>query len=154
MKTSRRLTAAEFEAVRPLVRISPERIEAARAVLVDGETMAATAERHGWKSRNTVFAAVESVWQAVDRHRESQAAAAGAGTLLPPGWEHVTLIAPRSLIARFRADVAAEAAKLEVGSPSPAAGRRTRSNGGNEEASSDSSAGRRKGRGTLPPGKQ
>ena len=42
------MTAADFDAVRPLLKnVSKERGDAARSALVDGETLAVIAERHG-----------------------------------------------------------------------------------------------------------
>ena len=123
MKASRRMTAAEFDAVRPLLKISEDRISAARAVLVDGQTLQATATRFGWTSRNTVFECVNAVWKVSEKYRAAQAAAARAATLLPPGWEQVTLIAPSALIARFRLEIA-EAAKQ--GDTMPPAKRRSK----------------------------
>ena len=123
MKASRRMTAAAFDAVRPLLKISEDRISAARAVLVDGQTLQATATRFGWTSRNTVFECVNAVWKVSEKYRAAQAAAARAATLLPPGWEQVTLIAPSALIARFRLEIA-EAAKQ--GDTMPPAKRRSK----------------------------
>lgn len=105
MKATRRMTGAEFDAVRPLLRIAEDRIAAARAVLVDGQTLQGTATRFGWASRNTVHECVNAVWKAFERYHESQAAAARSSALLPPGWEQVTLIAPSSLIAKFRLEI-------------------------------------------------
>lgn len=101
----RRMTGLEFEAVRPLLKISGDRISAARLALVDGQTLQAVGEQFGW-SRQAVGDAVRIVWQALERWRQSQCAAASAGALLPPGWEQVTLIAPRHLIARLRSEIA------------------------------------------------
>lgn len=115
MKATRRLAAAEFDAVRPLLtRIAEPRIAAARSVLVDGQSMQAVATAHGWASRNTVLECVNAVWKAFIAYREAQSAEARAGVLLPPGWEQVTLVAPSALIARFRSEIA------EVASAGPA----------------------------------
>lgn len=105
MKAQRRMTGVEFDAIRPLLNISEDRIKAARMALVDGQTMQGIANVFGW-TRQAVFAAVNVVWRAAERYHESQRAANSAGTLLPPGWEQVTLIAPSSLIAKFRAEIA------------------------------------------------
>lgn len=105
MRAKRRMSAAEFAAVRPLLKISSDRIEAARLALVDGETLSAVGERFGW-SRQAVGDAVGVIWQTLESYHESQRAAANAGALLPPGWEQVTLIAPSHLIARFREEIA------------------------------------------------
>jgi hypothetical protein len=115
-KVKRRMTAAEFEAVRPLLNISADRCEAAKAALVDGKTLASIAEVYGW-SRQAVNDAVGIVWNTLERYHESQRATANAGALLPPGWEQVTLIAPSSLIAKFRAEIAATSTETPTEAP-------------------------------------
>lgn len=105
MKAKRRMTGTEFEALRPLLKISDDRVEAARLALVDGQTLQGVANLYGW-SRQAVGDAVKVVWKTFEKYHESQRAAASAGTLMPPGWEQVTLIAPTSLIAKFRAEIA------------------------------------------------
>lgn len=105
MRAKRRMTGAEFEAVRPLLKISPNRIEAARSALVDGLTLKAVGEHYGW-SKQAVGDAVSVVWRTLENYHAAQSAAANAGALLPPGWEQVTLIAPRHLIAKFRGEIA------------------------------------------------
>lgn len=101
------MTAVEFEAVRPLLKkMSADRIEAAHAALVDGETLQAMGDRFGW-SRQSVDDAVRKVWRALENYNESQRAAAEAvAASLPRGWEQVTLIAPRRLIAKFLGEIA------------------------------------------------
>jgi hypothetical protein len=99
------MTAAEFEAVRPLLKISDDRIKAARLALVDGQTLQSIGEKFGW-SRQAVGDSVGVVWKTFESYHESQRAAANAGALLPPGWEQVVLIAPSHLIAKFRAEIA------------------------------------------------
>jgi hypothetical protein len=124
------MTAAEFEGVVPLLRIASDRIEAARAVLVEGQTMQATAQRFGWASRNSVLDAVNAAWRAFDSLHASQAAAARAATVLPPGWEQVTFIAPAPLIARFRAELeeTLSGSSSPAGAdPSPSPNKRARS---------------------------
>ena len=106
MKTKRRMTGLEFEAVRPLLNISEDRMTAARSALVNGQTLQGVANLYGW-SRQAVGDAVRVVWQTFEKYHESQRAAASARALLPPGWEQVTLIAPSSLIAEFRQQIAA-----------------------------------------------
>jgi len=86
-RIKRRLSAAEFDTVRPLLKISDDRITAARAHLVDGLTMQAVGE--------------------------SQKAAAHAAGELPEGWEQVTLVAPSHLIEKFRYEIAQAAPKPE-----------------------------------------
>lgn len=105
MREKRRMTATEFEAVRPLLKISAERTEAAREALVGGDTLQAVGERYGW-SRQAVGDAVNAVWRVQENYLESQRVMANAGTLLPPGWEQVTLIAPTHMVAKFRREIA------------------------------------------------
>jgi hypothetical protein len=121
MKAKRRMTGAEFEALRPLLKISDDRVQAARLALVDGQTLQGVANLYGW-SRQAVGDAVKVVWKTFERYHESQRAAASAGALMPPGWEQVTLIAPTALIAKFRAEIADSApAAGEATSKKPAA---------------------------------
>jgi predicted DNA-binding protein YlxM (UPF0122 family) len=105
MKSKRRMAAAEFEAVRPLLKISEDRTNAARMALVEGKTLQSIGEKYGW-TRQAVGDSVNAVWRVLERYHESQRAAANAGALLPPGWEQVTLIAPTNLIDKFRAEIA------------------------------------------------
>jgi hypothetical protein len=112
MRAKRRMTVTDFEAVRPFLGISTERIDAARAVLVDGQTLQGAANPYGW-TRQAVGDSVDVVWKAFEKWQESQRAAASAGTLLPPGWEEVKLIAPSRLIAQFR-QMIAEASASET----------------------------------------
>jgi len=120
MRAKRRMTGPEFDAIRPLLNISEDRVNAARAALVDGQTLQGVANLYGWGTRQAVGDAVRVVWETFEKYNESQRAAARAGTLLPPGWEQVTLIAPSHLIAAFRQQIAAEAAGAgaEVKKPS------------------------------------
>ena len=99
------MTTQEFEAVRPLLNISDDRINAARSALVAGQTLQGVANIYGW-SRQAVGDAVRVVWNTFEKYHESQRAAASAGMVLPPGWEQVTLIAPSALIAEFRQQIA------------------------------------------------
>lgn len=99
------MTAAEFEALRPLLKISSDRIAAARAVLVDGLTYQAVGDQFGW-TRQAAGDAVNIVWRTLQRYHESQKATANAGMSLPDGWEQVTLIAPSYLIPKFRGEIA------------------------------------------------
>ncbi len=62
-----RLSPVEFEALRPLLRISGHRIEAARLAMVDGLTLQAVADRYSW-SRNSVYDAMRVVWQQHERY--------------------------------------------------------------------------------------
>lgn len=77
MPAKRKMSAPEFEAVRPLLpNIAPARIEAARAVLVEGKTLQAVADAHGWKARQTVSDCVNVVCEAHARWMQSKEAAA------------------------------------------------------------------------------
>jgi len=106
-RAKRRMTAADFDAVRPLLKnISNERVAAARAALVEGETLAEIAARYGW-SRQAVNTAVGTFWDKLAEYQEAQRTSTHAGVLVPPGWEVVTLIAPRALVEKFRAEIAA-----------------------------------------------
>lgn len=102
----RRMTAAEFDAVRPLLKnVSDDRAAVAREALVDGDTLAVVAERHDC-SRQAVNKAVGTFWNRLTEYHEAQRATAHAGLLVPPGWEVVTLVAPSALVAKFRAEIA------------------------------------------------
>lgn len=105
MRAKKRMTAAEFEALRPLLNISDDRVKAARLALVDGQTLQSIGDVFGW-SRQAVGDVVSIVWRTLQRYHESQSAAVNAGTLLPPGWEQVILIAPSHLIEKFRNEIA------------------------------------------------
>lgn len=104
------MIAAEFAAVKPLLNISEDRISAARAALVDGETLAAVGARFGW-TRQAVGDAVRVVWATFQDYQESQSAAVNAGITLPKGWERVVLVAPTHLITQFRRAIALESAQ-------------------------------------------
>lgn len=61
MSTKKRMTEAEFAAVRPFLKISSQRIDAARAVMVGGTAMTAVGESYGW-TKQAVNNAVTAVW--------------------------------------------------------------------------------------------
>ena len=106
-RAKRRMTEADFDATRKLLKnVSDERAAAARSALVDGETLAVIAERHNW-SRQAVNNVVGTFWDKLGEYHEAQRAKTHAGVLVPPGWEIVTLIAPSSLVQKFRAEIAA-----------------------------------------------
>jgi hypothetical protein len=103
----RRMTAIEFDALRPLLTVfSEDRCNAARAVLVDGKTLQSAATENGFATRQAVNGSVAAIWSIYEQYNESLRISAAAGTLLPPDWEKVTLIAPRHLIAEFRVKIA------------------------------------------------
>ena len=98
------MTAAEFEALRPWLTMKQERIKAAWAVLVDGQTLLGAGSEYGWTKQSTDDA-VKTVQRALVRYRASRAAEENAGKMLPTGWEQVVLIAPSYLIERFRNEI-------------------------------------------------
>lgn len=104
MRPVRKMTAAEFEALRPWLDMKEDRIKAARAVLVEGKTLQAASDEFGW-TRQSSDDAVKTVLRALARYRISRNAEENAGKLLPPGWEQVILIAPSHLIAKFRGEI-------------------------------------------------
>lgn len=69
---SRRLEAKEFDAVTPFLRISPERIAAAREAMVEGKKQIDIAESYGWKSKQAVDSAVGKVWTMYKKLLESR----------------------------------------------------------------------------------
>lgn len=111
MRNKRRLTAAEFDALRPFLRISAERIEASRSALVGGLPLKEIAERYGW-TKQAVSDSASKVLKVMERYRESQRVSSGLGAELPLGWEQVTLIAPTHLIEQFRQEIARATALL------------------------------------------
>jgi hypothetical protein len=101
-RIARSMTSAEFEAVRPFLNISDERIEAARAGLVLGESYKSIGERYGWSGQSAHDAAA-AVWRVFLKYQESQRITQGD---VPEGWEIVTMKAPRALIDKFRHELA------------------------------------------------
>jgi hypothetical protein len=91
MPAKRRMSASDFEAVRPFLKIATARIEAARAVLVEGKTLQAVATAHGWKARQTVSDCVDVVFDVFERWQQAQQAAehfrqqSGEQSLVPAG---------------------------------------------------------------------
>ena len=105
MHNKRRMTAHDFEAVRPLVRISDSRLEAARCALVDDEPLDVIGERYGWR-KQSVSDCVTTVWKTLEAFQEGQRAQQAALEKLPPGWERLTLVAPTYLIEKWKAELA------------------------------------------------
>ena len=104
-RTLGRLTAHEFAAFRPFLRNDPDRVEVARLVLVEGLTHEAAGQRYGL-SRVNVTMLMAAVAKSYERHQRAQAEADQAvAALLPPGWERATVVAPRQLLERLRAEV-------------------------------------------------
>lgn len=117
-RTKRRMSAHEFDALRPLLSISQDRIEAARAVLVEDKKMELVGASYGW-TRQSVNDAIGIVWRTREKYIEAQTISANAGAILPPGWELVTLIAPSRLVEKFRAEVAASTDTAPTPPPAP-----------------------------------
>ncbi len=100
------LTPVEFEAARAMLpNFDPERLDAARFVLVNGMSSASVAEKYN-VTRQAMAATVRVVWRAHEKYKEAQHAATAGTILIPPGWEQVTLIAPAELIESFRRQIA------------------------------------------------
>ncbi len=117
--STKRMTAAEFEAVRPLLaNISRERTDAARMALVDGQSMQGIATIYGW-TRQAVHQVVGVVWGQFEKYTQARRAEALAGPQvhLPPGWEQVTLVAPSTLVAQWRNQVAQLTASMPAAPP-------------------------------------
>jgi hypothetical protein len=112
------MMAIEFDSIRPLLNISDDRIEAARSALVDNETYQAVANRYGW-TRQAVGDSVDVVWRTLLKYRETQSVAANADESLPTGWERVELVAPSTMIAKFRMEID-QASRSQTGKSKPA----------------------------------
>lgn len=117
-RIKKRMTAAEFEAVKPLLTMKPARLEGARLALVEGLTLAAAAERVTKEfelstefHRQSVGEAVTMVWAEFQKVAEAQNALASVAGDIPEGWESVTLVAPAHLIAKFREEISMAAPK-------------------------------------------
>ena len=113
----KRMTAAEFDSVLPHLNMTEDRINAARAALVENETLESIAQPYGW-NKQAVGTAVNTVWTIFQRVKESLRIAE-AGKIshtenapnLPEGWSRVVLDAPDYLIEKFKAEI--EEAKSE-----------------------------------------
>lgn len=106
MRKKRRMTVAEFAAVRPLLKISKARIEAAHSALVDGETLKKVGDQHNW-SRQAVNHAVNVVWRTFESYRAAKRAEIDAIIKdCPPGWGYVSLCAESLLIDNLRKELA------------------------------------------------
>ena len=106
MRLQKRLTEAQFASVRPWLKISERRIQAAYAARVEGKSMSAISRDAGW-CRQAVSKTVAHVWKTFQAHQETlrKAAMAERLTVLPPGWQEVTIIAPINLIEKFRLEI-------------------------------------------------
>lgn len=73
-RKSRILTADQFDVVRPfLVRMSEERKDAARLVMVEKLKMQEVADMYGWGARQSVDRAVAAVWAKYQELEEARA---------------------------------------------------------------------------------
>jgi hypothetical protein len=118
MRNKRKMMAIEFDSIRPLLNISDDRIQAARSALVDNETYQAVANRYGW-TRQAVGDSVDVVWRTLLKYRETQSVAANADESLPSGWERVELVAPSTMIAKFRMEID-QVSRSQTEKPKPA----------------------------------
>lgn len=73
---SRILSEAQFATIRPFLRISEARIEAARLAMVTNSTYEEIRAANGWKSKQAVERIVCKVWATWQKYQESQAVAA------------------------------------------------------------------------------
>lgn len=102
-KLKRSLTAAEFDAVAPFLNISEDRKKAARMALVDQMTLQSVGNVFGC-TKQAVADCTTRVWREFEAYQQSlNAQRAGE---LPEGWERVTLVAPKELVASFYAQIA------------------------------------------------
>jgi len=115
----KKMTSIELESVRPHLNMTDDRINAARAALVDNETLESIAKPYGW-NKQAVGTAVNTVWTIFQRVKESLRVAEAGGISyaerspdLPKGWSRVVLDAPDCLIEKFRREI--EEAKRESG---------------------------------------
>lgn len=106
-RTRRKTTEQEFNAVIPLLSISKDRIGAAKKVMVEGRTLQSVADEYGL-SRQSIDGSVGAVWATLQKYRENRIIARNDGVIMPPGWEQVTLIAPKRMIDKLRQDIASE----------------------------------------------
>jgi hypothetical protein len=103
-RTKRKTTEKEFNSVIPLLSISPDRISAAKKVMVEGRTLQSVADEYGL-SRQSIDGSITAVWSTIQKYREAQSATLTGGLIMPPGWEQVTLVAPKQLIDKFRLEL-------------------------------------------------
>lgn len=104
-RRKRHMTTAEFEAVRPLLNISKDRIDAAYSALVLGKVLQQIADQYGW-SRQAVNDAANIVWATLQSYKVAQQAEVKAlNQDLPEGWEMVSIAAPVDLIEKLKEEV-------------------------------------------------
>lgn len=103
--STRRASAEQFAAVLPhLTSIADKRIEQARLAIVDGVQLNEIAEQAG-VSPNAISKLVRQVWETMQR--ENIIAPEEGEEVLPPGWERVTMVAPKEFIERMKSELAA-----------------------------------------------
>ncbi len=90
------MTASDFAAVRHLVNISEDRIEAARLILVEDRSYEPVAEQFGWKGKQAAYMATKAVWDRFQDYQRAQAASSAVA--LPKGWERIVFTLPTSII--------------------------------------------------------
>lgn len=99
------MTQIEFDTIRPFLKMTDNRKEAARLAMVDGQTWKSVAALYGCTPQS-VGDAVKLVWRTLERYHKAQQVQANAAASLPPGWERVTLTVPQHLIPKFQAEIA------------------------------------------------
>ena len=104
-RTKRKTTENEFNSVIPLLSISPARINAAKKVMVEKQPLRVVADEYG-VSRQSIDGSVRAVWSTILKYRKGQIQTGNGVIVLPPGWEQVTLIAPKRLIEKFKVELA------------------------------------------------
>ncbi|MFZ4701765.1 MAG: TrfB-related DNA-binding protein [Candidatus Methylumidiphilus sp.] len=104
MRVKRRLTEAQFDSVRPFLRISEKRIQAAYESMVKGKTMSAISMEAGW-CKQAVSKTVGVVWKTYQSLQENPSTDSKRLKLLPPGWVEVTLVAPSHLVEKLQRDI-------------------------------------------------
>ena len=98
------MTLAEFNAIRPFLKISGKRIEAARRALVDGTKLSDIGNAIDC-TRQAVGASVSAVWRTYLDYQESLKISGVPAVSPPPGWNQGTLIAPDELMARLQREL-------------------------------------------------
>jgi hypothetical protein len=97
------LTAAEFDALRPLLKIADNRISAARMALVDDVGLETIASTFGFNNRQAVNIAVSDVMKVYQRWQESIKVL--TGQKLPAGWELMIVAVPTDAAPEIRKGV-------------------------------------------------
>lgn len=104
-REERRMSKAEFNAIRDMMKLTKDRTDAAYAVLVNGEGLKAVADQYGW-TRQAVNGAVRSAMSTLTKYRAAQEIEHNEiKALLPEDWDLVSMAAPVDLIEKFRISV-------------------------------------------------